>query len=68
MHRHACVPMPRSQRRGKQNADDLVVLNHSIESGAIAAVMDRSYALADTPDAIRALETGHVDGRVTIIV
>jgi NADPH:quinone reductase-like Zn-dependent oxidoreductase len=45
---------------------DLVVLKDLLEAGKIKPVIDRSYALAGVPEAIRYLEEGHVRGKVVI--
>lgn len=53
----------------KQNAQDLVVLNESIESGKkVTPIIGRTYALSDAPDAIRDLETGQTRGRIVITI
>lgn len=52
----------------KPNGDDLRVLAELIEAGAIAPVIERTYALAETPEAIRHLETGHARGKLVIAV
>ena len=45
----------------KQSGDD-------IEAGRIAPVVDRTYQLSETPEAVRYLETGHARGKVVITV
>lgn len=52
----------------KVNPADLETLGAWIESGAIKPVLDRTYPLAQTADAIRYLESGHVRGKVLIEV
>jgi NADPH:quinone reductase-like Zn-dependent oxidoreductase len=52
----------------KQNAQDLLVLNESIESGQVTPIIGRTYALSDAPDAIRDLETGQTRGRIIITI
>ena len=52
----------------KENHEDLLVLKDLIESGKITPVIDRSYPLAEVPDAIRYLEEGHARGKVVITV
>jgi NADPH:quinone reductase-like Zn-dependent oxidoreductase len=39
-----------------------------IENGAITPVIDRTYPLVETPDAVRYLEEGHTRGKVVITV
>lgn len=50
------------------NHDDLVALTGMIEAGMLTPVIDRTYPLAETPDAIRYLEQGHAQGKVVIDV
>jgi NADPH:quinone reductase-like Zn-dependent oxidoreductase len=52
----------------KPSGDDLQVLTELIESGKLAPVIDRSYPLRDTPEAIRYLETGRARGKVVITI
>jgi NADPH:quinone reductase-like Zn-dependent oxidoreductase len=47
---------------------DLVVLKELIEAGEVMPVIDRTYPLSDTPEAIRYLEAGHARGKVVITV
>src|ERR671939_678091 len=42
-----------------ENHEDLIVLTELIESGKLTPVIDRSYPLAETPEAIRYLQEGH---------
>jgi NADPH:quinone reductase-like Zn-dependent oxidoreductase len=51
-----------------ENHEDLLVLKDLIESGKITPVIDRTYPLAEVPDAIRYLEEGHARGKVVITV
>lgn len=48
--------------------DDLLYLGGLIESGQMKTVIDRSYPLAEVPEAIRYLEDGHARGKVVITV
>jgi NADPH:quinone reductase-like Zn-dependent oxidoreductase len=52
----------------KQSGDDLRLLQELIEAGKIAPVIDRTYQLSETPEAVRYLETGHTRGKVVISV
>jgi NADPH:quinone reductase-like Zn-dependent oxidoreductase len=52
----------------KENYQDLIVLGELIESGKITPVIDRTYPLAEVPEAIRYLEEGHARGKVVISV
>jgi NADPH:quinone reductase-like Zn-dependent oxidoreductase len=49
-------------------AADLEYLRELIEAGAIAPVIDRSYPLAQVPEAIAYLEEGHARGKVVVTV
>jgi NADPH:quinone reductase-like Zn-dependent oxidoreductase len=48
--------------------DDIVALKELIEAGKVTPVIDRTYPLSETPEAIRYLETGHARGKVVITV
>jgi NADPH:quinone reductase-like Zn-dependent oxidoreductase len=52
----------------KQSGEDLEALTELIESGKVSPVIDRTYPLTETPEAIRYLETGHARGKVAITV
>jgi NADPH:quinone reductase-like Zn-dependent oxidoreductase len=52
----------------KLSKEDLVILQHMLESGKVKPVIDRTYSLSETPDAIRYLELGHARGKVVIRV
>src|ERR671914_1220731 len=52
----------------KENHEDLLVLKELIESGKITPVIDRTYPLAEVPEAIRYLEGGHAKRKVVISV
>jgi NADPH:quinone reductase-like Zn-dependent oxidoreductase len=52
----------------KENQEDLLVLKELIESGKVTPVIDRTYPLAQVPEAIRYLEEGHAQGKVVITV
>jgi len=49
-----------------QNHDDLVALKRLAEAGTIAPVIDRTYPLGRTPEAIDHVATGHARGTVVI--
>jgi NADPH:quinone reductase-like Zn-dependent oxidoreductase len=51
-----------------ENHEDLIVLKDLIESGAVTPVIDRTYPLAEVPEAIRYLQEGHAQGKVVITV
>jgi NADPH:quinone reductase-like Zn-dependent oxidoreductase len=48
------------------NRADLEALTELIEGGEVSPVIDRSYSLAEAPDAIACLEEGHARGKVVI--
>jgi NADPH:quinone reductase-like Zn-dependent oxidoreductase len=52
----------------KENHEDMIVLKELIESVKVTPVIDRTYALAEVPEAIRYLEEGHARGKVVITV
>jgi NADPH:quinone reductase-like Zn-dependent oxidoreductase len=61
----------RQRMRGliaKERAEDLEELGGLIDSGGVTPVIDRTYALADAPDAIRYLAEGHAAGKVVVTV
>jgi NADPH:quinone reductase-like Zn-dependent oxidoreductase len=51
-----------------ENHEDMSVLTELIESGKLTPVIDRTYPLAEAPEAMRYLEEGHVRGKVVITV
>ncbi len=50
------------------NKKDLLIISELLESGKIASVIDKTYPLNQTPEAIRYLETGRARGKVIIKV
>ncbi|MFC6021118.1 NAD(P)-dependent alcohol dehydrogenase [Plantactinospora solaniradicis] len=50
----------------RERHEDLDELTPLIESGTVTPVIDRTYALADAPDAIRYLAQGHPAGKVVV--
>jgi NADPH:quinone reductase-like Zn-dependent oxidoreductase len=52
----------------KPNKEDLRFLKELIEAGTLTPVIDRTYPLSETPEAIRYLENGHARGKVVITV
>ena len=51
---------------GTQNAPDLEFLARLLEAGTITPVIDRTYPLAQVPDAMRYFDAGKVRGKVAI--
>lgn len=52
----------------KWNAEDLAVLADLVETGAIRPVIERTYPLASTAEAVRHVESGRARGKVVISV
>lgn len=52
----------------KRSKDDLEILRELLANGLIKPVIDRTYSLAEVPDAIRYLEEGHARGKVVVQV
>jgi NADPH:quinone reductase-like Zn-dependent oxidoreductase len=48
--------------------EDLVVLKELAEGGKVTPVIDRTYPLSESPDALRYLEAGHARGKIVITV
>ena len=51
-----------------QNHDDLVALKDLVEAGKVRPVIDRTYPLVQTPEAIDHVAAGHARGTVVISV
>jgi NADPH:quinone reductase-like Zn-dependent oxidoreductase len=51
-----------------ENSADMLVLRDMIEAGQVTPVIERSYALVDTPNAIRQVEQGKARGKVVISI
>jgi NADPH:quinone reductase-like Zn-dependent oxidoreductase len=52
----------------RPNHEDLVFLSELIEAGKLKSVIDRTYPLSQTPEAIAYLETKRARGKVIITV
>ena len=52
----------------KLSKEDLAILRGLLESGKVKPVIDRTYPLSETAEAIRYLELGHARGKVVITV
>jgi NADPH:quinone reductase-like Zn-dependent oxidoreductase len=48
------------------NKKDMTVLGDLMQSGKMTPVIDRTYKLNETPDALRYLEQGHARGKVVV--
>jgi NADPH:quinone reductase-like Zn-dependent oxidoreductase len=51
-----------------ENHQDMIVLKELIECGKLTPVIDRTYPLAEVPEAIRYLQEGRARGKVVITV
>jgi len=52
----------------KPTRADMEFLLELVEAGKLRPVVDRTYALADVPEAMRYVEAGHTQGKVVITV
>lgn len=52
----------------KANKKDLMIIKELLEAGKIVPVIDKTYPLSKTAEAIRYLETGRASGKVIIAV
>jgi NADPH:quinone reductase-like Zn-dependent oxidoreductase len=52
----------------KPNKEDLQTLKQLAEAGDLTPVIDRTYPLAEVPEAIRYLEGGHARGKVAVTI
>ena len=52
----------------QRNRDDLLFLKELLESGKVTPVVDRTYPLSETAEAIRHLETGHARGKIVVTI
>jgi NADPH:quinone reductase-like Zn-dependent oxidoreductase len=50
------------------NKQDMMVLADLLRSGKMTPVIDKTYKLSETADALRYLEQGHARGKVVIVV
>jgi NADPH:quinone reductase-like Zn-dependent oxidoreductase len=48
------------------NAEDLLYIKDLIEAGKVMPVIDRTYPMSETPEALRYLEEEHAQGKVVI--
>jgi NADPH:quinone reductase-like Zn-dependent oxidoreductase len=52
----------------EQKREQLLTLTGLIEAGKLTPVLDRTYPLAGTAEALRRVEQGHARGKVVITV
>lgn len=50
----------------RETKDDLLALKELVEAGRLTPVIDRTYPLAETADAIRHIAEGHARGKVVV--
>ena len=50
------------------NKKDMTILGDLMLAGKMIPVIDRTYKLNETPDALRYLEQGHARGKVVVTV
>jgi NADPH:quinone reductase-like Zn-dependent oxidoreductase len=50
------------------NAEDLLYIKDLIEAEKVTPVIDRTYPMSETPEALRYLEEQHAQGKVVIII
>jgi NADPH:quinone reductase-like Zn-dependent oxidoreductase len=50
------------------NVDDLLVLADLLEAGTITPVIDSTYPLAETADAMCHLGAGHARGKIVVVI
>jgi len=50
------------------NAADLRYIKDLSEAGKITPVIDRTYPLSETPEALRYLEEEHARGKIVIVI
>lgn len=55
-------------RTARWRKDDLVLMRELMHDGKVVSVIDRTYPLAEVPEAVRYLEAGHARGKVVITV
>ena len=68
---HVAATFVRQQGRPSikfQNADDLAVLKDLVEAGKVVPVIDGTYPLSETPEAIEHVAAGHARGTIVIAV
>jgi NADPH:quinone reductase-like Zn-dependent oxidoreductase len=52
----------------QNNKEDLLVLKELVDAGKVTPVIDRTYPLRETRDAILHLETGHARGKIVVTI
>jgi NADPH:quinone reductase-like Zn-dependent oxidoreductase len=49
-------------------SEDLLILKDLIEAGKVTPVIDRTYTLSETPEAVGHVGGGHARGKITVAV
>ncbi len=62
------MPQQASPYLSQPNREDLYTLKELIESRKVTPVIDKTYPLADAPEALRYVEKGHAFGKVVITI
>jgi len=62
------IKQPMGMMMAQPSTADLTLLAGMVESGKLKPVIDRTYKLAEVPEAVRYVEEGHARGKVIIIV
>jgi len=52
----------------KEHHTHIEAVSRFIEAGQVAPIVDRTYSLAEVPDAMRQLEGGHARGKIAITI
>jgi NADPH:quinone reductase-like Zn-dependent oxidoreductase len=52
----------------KVNREDLAILADLVKRGTVAPIVEHTYSLRETAEAVRQVESGHVRGKVVIAV
>ena len=55
-----------SMMMARAGKDDLALLAELMQQGRVTAVIDKTYKLSETAEAMRHLETGRVRGKIVI--
>jgi NADPH:quinone reductase-like Zn-dependent oxidoreductase len=50
------------------NSEDLTYIKDLIEAGKVNPVIDKTYPMSETPEALRYLEEEHARGKVVILI
>lgn len=62
------VKQPMGMMMADANQNDLTILADMMQSGKLKAIIDRTYKLEQTADAVRYVEEGHARGKVIVVV